>query len=161
MPLNSDHNKMIKSKHSVTIEQPIARVMELFKNQDYFKEWQKGLVSFKNLTPSIGEKGSKRSMKIKAAGTTITMVEEITTLNLPHLWEATYRTNGVINKQSNRFCEKVVLKNSIPYKVTVWESTATFSFTGMMRLVAKARPQLFTTQTHVHMEDFKTFASTK
>lgn len=149
---------MIKSEHQVTIEQPITTVMELFKNQDYFKEWQKGLVSFKNLTDTVGEKGSKRSMKIKAAGTTITMIEEITAIDLPHLWEATYRTNGVINKQSNRFYESEIKKGATLHKVTVWDSTAIFTFTGMMRLIAKGRPQLFTAQTHQHMEDFKTFA---
>nr|WP_042269799.1 SRPBCC family protein [Nonlabens ulvanivorans] len=151
---------MIECTHQVTIPQPIEKVMELFKNQDYFKEWQKGLISFKNLTPDIGQSGSKRSMKIKAAGTTITMIEEITAIDLPHLWEATYRTNGVLNKQSNRFQEKVIKKGDQTQKVTVWDSTATFTFTGMMRIVAKGRPQIFTSQTHQHMEDFKTFAST-
>ncbi len=152
---------MIETQHQVTIPQHINKVMELFKNQDYFKEWQKGLVSFKNLSPIVGEKGSKRSMKIKAAGTTITMIEEITAIDLPHLWEATYKTNGVINKQSNRFHEKEITTGNSIMTVTVWDSTATFTFTGMMRLIAKGRPQLFTTQTHQHMEDFKTFAVTK
>ncbi|EAS19334.1 hypothetical protein BBFL7_00801 [Flavobacteria bacterium BBFL7] len=151
---------MIKSTHQVTIPLPIDKVMGLFKNQDYFKGWQKGLVSFENLTPTIGQPGSKRSMKIKAAGTTITMVEQITAIDLPHLWEATYRTKGVLNKQSNFFEEKVIKKDNQTYKVTVWKSTATFSFTGMMRIIARGRPQIFTTQTHQHMEDFKTFAST-
>lgn len=150
---------MIKSEHQVIINKPIATVMELFKNQDYFKEWQKGLVSFKNITPSVGKKGSKRSMKIKVAGTTITMIEEITTTDLPHLWEATYSTNGVINKQSNRFYENEIKNGTSIEKVTVWNSTAIFTFTGMMRLIAKGRPQIFTSQTHQHMEDFKTFAA--
>ncbi|MGJ8684015.1 MAG: SRPBCC family protein [Nonlabens sp.] len=152
---------MIKSEHQVIIEQPIETVMELFKNQDYFAAWQKSLISFKNTTPTVGEKGSKRSMKIRVAGTTITMIEEITAIDLPHLWEATYRTNGVINKQSNRFKEIELTENGISQKATLWESTATFTFTGMMRLIARGRPQLFTAQTHQHMEDFKTFAASK
>lgn len=150
---------MIKSTHQVTIPLPINKVMELFKNQDYFKEWQKGLVSFKNLTPHIGQQGSKRSMKIKAAGTTITMIEEINSIELPHLWEATYRTNGVLNKQSNKFQEKLIKNGDDTQLVTIWDSTATFTFTGMMRIIAKGRPQIFTSQTHQHMEDFKTFAT--
>ncbi|WP_438961931.1 SRPBCC family protein [Nonlabens sp.] len=152
---------MIKSEYSVTIKQPIDKVMELFKNQDYFKEWQKGLVSFKNTSKEIGKKGSTRSMKIRTAGTTITMKEEITAVDLPHLWEATYRAPGVVNKQSNRFHEIEEQKDGITYRVTVWNSTAIFKFTGMMRIIARTRPQLFTAQTHQHMEDFKTFAATK
>nr|WP_244267877.1 SRPBCC family protein [Nonlabens ulvanivorans] len=158
---HDDLSIMIKSTHQVTIPQPIDKVMELFKNQEYFKDWQKGLVSFKNLSTVAGEQGSKRSMKIKAAGTTITMLEEITAIDLPHLWEATYRTNGVLNKQSNRFHEKVIKQGDHIQKVTIWDSTAIFTFSGMMRIIAKGRPpQIFTAQTHQHMEDFKTFAST-
>lgn len=152
---------MIKSEHRVIIDQPINKVMELFKNQDYFKQWQKGLVSFKNTSKEIGKKGSTRSMKISVAGTNITMKEEITAVDLPHLWEATYRAPGVINKQSNRFHEIEEQIDGSTHKLTVWDSTALFKFTGMMRLIARGRPQLFTEQTHQHMEDFKTFAGTK
>ncbi len=149
---------MISSNQKITIHCPIDYVMELFKNQDYFKHWQRGLVSFKNQSQQIGEVGSKRLMKIKAAGTVITMTEEITALDLPHLWEATYRTSGVLNKQSNRFRESEITTNNTTQKVTHWESNSSFKFTGMMRLIGKAQPQLFTGQNRQHIEDFKTFA---
>lgn len=149
---------MISTSEKIEINCPIAYVMELFKNQEYFKHWQRGLVSFTNITHSIGEVGSKRQMKIKAAGTVITMTEEITAIDLPHLWEATYRTRGVLNKQCNRFRESVITTNNSTQKVTHWESNSSFKFTGMMRLIGKAQPQLFTGQNRQHMEDFKTFA---
>jgi|GEM_PF-1046042 len=149
---------MIFSTQEITIQCPIDYVMKLFKNQDYFKHWQRGLVSFDNLSTQIGEVGSKRRMKIKAAGTVITMTEEITALDLPHLWEATYRTSGVLNKQSNRFRESEITINSTAQKVTLWESNSSFKFTGMMRLIGKTQPKLFTGQNRQHMEDFKTFA---
>lgn len=149
---------MIKSTHSIKILLPLNEVMELFKNQDYFKFWQKGLVSSRPLNGSPGESNSTREMRIKVAGNIIKMSEEITTVNLPHLWEATYRTKGVVNKQSNRFRESETIIDHKIIKTTLWDATSTFKFTGFMRLIGKAQPQLFKGQTLQHMQDFKTFA---
>jgi hypothetical protein len=152
---------MIKSEYSVEILLPINEVMELFKNQSYFKHWQKGLVSSRDLSGNPGEENSTREMKIRVAGTTITMKEQITAVDLPHLWEATYRTSGVLNKQSNRFRESETSINNQLVATTLWNATSIFKFTGMMRVVAKAQPQIFKQQTLQHMEDFKTFAENK
>jgi hypothetical protein len=149
---------MIKSEHSIEILVSINKVMDLFKNQDYFKYWQKGLLSTQHLSGIPGEQKSTRQMKIRVAGTAITMKEEITTVDLPHVWEATYRTIGVLNKQSNRFRESEITINNQVIKTTLWEASSTFKFTGMMRLIGKAQPQLFKGQTLQHMQDFKTFA---
>ena len=100
-------------------------------------------------------------MKIRVAGTTITMKEQVTAVDLPHLWEATYRTSGVVNKQSNRFRESETNINDQLVPTTLWNATSIFKFTGMMRVVAKAQPKLFKQQTLQHMEDFKTFAENK
>jgi uncharacterized protein YndB with AHSA1/START domain len=149
---------MIKQEHTITINKPIETVMQLFENQDNFKHWQAGLVDFENITSTVGKTGSKRKMKIRAAGTTISMIEKITREELPHLWEATYRTKGVVNEQSNRFRESVTTTNQGNIKQTVWEAQVTFKFTGMMRLVAKANPKMFSGQTYQFMKDFKRFA---
>jgi hypothetical protein len=149
---------MIKSEHSIEILVSIDKVMELFGNQDYFKYWQKGLISAQNISGIPGEQNSTRQMKIRVAGTAITMKEEITRVDLPHVWEATYRTSGVLNRQSNRFRESETTINNQVIKTTLWDANSTFKFTGMMRLIGKAQPQLFKGQTLQHMEDFKTFA---
>jgi UDP-N-acetylenolpyruvoylglucosamine reductase len=149
---------MIKSEHAITIELPIGQVMELFGRQDYFKHWQPGLIDFENLTGTPGTVGSTRKMKIKKAGTVITMKEEITAVDLPDLWEATYRTKGVVNFQKNRFRESETTTNNGTKKVTIWEATTIFKFSGLMRLVAKSRPQLFMGQTEELMQEFKKFA---
>jgi hypothetical protein len=151
---------MLTANNSITVNVPIDRVMQLFQNQDYFKEWQDGLVGFENTSKTVGELNSTRKMKIRMVGTTITMNEKITNIDLPHLWEATYRTSGVINYQSNRFRESEITTDNDVQKVTQWESESTFKFTGMMRLVAKSRPQLFTNQTYEFMKNFKKFAET-
>ncbi|AZQ44901.1 SRPBCC family protein [Nonlabens ponticola] len=149
---------MIESNHQVTIHQPIDVVMDLFNNQSNFKHWQRGLVDFENITSTVGQVGSKRKLRIKTPAGIISMNETITHRDLPHRWEATYRTKGVLNKQCNSFRESVTTTNGIPQKVTIWKSQASFKFTGMMRLVSKARPQLFENQTLQFMKDFKDFA---
>ncbi|ALM21931.1 hypothetical protein AAT17_12135 [Nonlabens sp. MIC269] len=151
---------MIKTSNEITIHKPIDEVMKLFKEQDYFQHWQKGLISFKNLSSQTGQVGSKRSMRIKTSVATISMIEEITQLDLPHLWAATYRTRGVVNEQCNRFRESVIKNNNSQHRVTLWQASSTFKFTGMMRLAAKANPKVFTSQTLQHMQDFKIFAET-
>jgi hypothetical protein len=128
--------------------------VSLLQNQDHFKKWQDGLVSFRNTTESIGDKGSKRMMKIKIAGTTISMQEEILDLDIPHYWKAEYTSKGVRNVQENYFTEEVVDGKL----VTHWNSTSTFKFTGMMRLIAKAQPKTFRNQTSRFMQNFKAFA---
>lgn len=147
---------MLESHHNIIIELPIAQVMAVFKNQDYFKHWQKNLISFENTSQTVGLKGSTRNMILKVAGTRITMTEEITAIDLPHLWEATYRTTGVINKQYNKFRAIKNLETQAAH--TLWEAKSTYKFTGMMRLVSKAKPDLFLGQTKQLMSDFKDFA---
>ncbi|ARN76551.1 hypothetical protein BST97_00210 [Nonlabens spongiae] len=149
---------MIESNQEIIVELPIDKVMELFQKQEYFKEWQKGLVSFKNITPLIGQVGSKREMKIKLAGTSITMEEEILKTDLPHAWEAVYRSKGVRNFQYNRFRESEITTSTSTKKVTIWNSRSIFKFTGFMRLIARSKPDLFQKQTISFMKDFKTFA---
>ncbi|WP_405371062.1 SRPBCC family protein [Nonlabens sp. Asnod2-A12] len=152
---------MIKSENVIEILLPINQVMELFKNEDFFQHWQKGLVSSRPLSGEPGKVGSTRDMKIKVSGAIINMKEEITAVDLPHLWEATYRTSGVLNLQSNRFREsETIIKNKV-VKSTLWNVNSIFKFTGMMRVIAKTRPQLFTNQTYQHMKDFKIFAESK
>ena len=148
----------MQNEYRITIDQPIEKLMELFLDQDNFKHWQKGLIGFENLTSEIGQKGSKRKLKIKTLVGIVSMTEEITEVHLPHHWKATYRTKGVVNYQSNRFRESEINTNKGTQKQTIWEATSIFKFTGMMRLVAAAKPELFERQTLQFMDDFKSFA---
>lgn len=147
----------MQKEYTISIDQPIDYVMGLFLNQDNFKHWQRGLVSFNNLSESIGMKGSKRELKIKTLVGMVSMTEEITGRDLPDYWMATYRTKGVVNYQENRFRESENPSDPAQ-KQTIWNATSTFKFTGMMRLVAKAKPELFEKQTFQFMQDFKRFA---
>lgn len=148
----------MQNEYQITINDSVEHLMELFLNQDNFKHWQRGLIGFENLTPEIGVPGSKRKLKIKTLVGTVSMVEEITKRDLPRLWEATYRTKGVVNYQCNRFRESEIQTASGTQTQTIWEATSIFKFTGMMRLVAAAKPELFEKQTYQFMEDFKRFA---
>ncbi len=148
----------MKNSHQITINKSIQEVMDLFQDPTNFKHWQQGLIASTPISGDPGKVGSKRRMKIKTSVAVIEMVEEITARDLPHLWEATYRTKGVVNYQSNRFRESEITKNHQTIQQTVWNATTVFKFTGMMRLVAKARPQVFESQTIQFMKDFKRFA---
>jgi len=148
----------MQNEYQITINESLENLMKLFLNQDNFKHWQRGLIGFENLTEDVGMQGSKRKLKIKTLVGTVSMVEEITKRDLPNLWEATYRTKGVVNYQSNRFRESEVKTASGTTVQTTWNATSKFKFTGMMRLVAAAKPELFEKQTYQFMEDFKHFA---
>lgn len=148
----------MKNEYQITIDRSLEQLMQLFLDQSNFKHWQRGLINYHNLTQEVGMPGSKRELKIKTLVGTVTMVEEITKRDLPRCWEATYRTKGVVNYQNNRFRESEIATKSGIIKQTTWEATSTFKFTGMMRLVAKAKPDLFEKQTYQFMKDFKRFA---
>ena len=149
---------MVESNQEIIVELPIDKVMALFQKQEYFKEWQKGLINFRNTTAQIGKVGSKREMKIKLAGTTITMEEKILKTDLPHAWEAVYKSKGVKNYQYNRFRESEITTNNTTKKITIWNSRSIFKFTGFMRLIGRSKPDLFKNQTIEFMKGFKTFA---
>lgn len=145
---------MITSNQEVLIQCPIAYCMQLFKDQNNFRHWQKGLISFKNESGVPGSVNSTRSMIIKTGGIKIKMKEKITLVDLPHKWEATYTTKGITNYQKNRFTATAI--NGVA--ATKWESFCEFKFSGMMKLVARTHPDIFKAQTLQHMKDFKTFA---
>ncbi|WP_164510834.1 SRPBCC family protein [Nonlabens xiamenensis] len=156
---------MIHTQDEIIIHLPLSKVIYLFQQPEYFKHWQHGLIDFKYLSGAPGAQGSTRQMRIKMAGQAITMKEEITLVDLPHRWKATYKLKGVINYQDNKFesCSDSIQQpltniNKNNQGSTRWLAQSQFKFTGMMRWVAKARPQAFEKQTRQHMNDFKIFA---
>lgn len=78
----------MKYETDIIVNKPIDEVMDLFKNPDYLKCWQRGLKSTKLLKGLSGEKGAKRKLIINLEGREITMIETITKCELPHKWHA-------------------------------------------------------------------------
>ncbi len=135
----------------IIVEKPIDEVMELFKNPEYLKFWQRGLKSTKLLKGVSGEKGAKRKLNIRLEGRDITMIETITKCELPNHWHAKYTSKGMVSYQYNYF-EKT------PENHTYWKTTSEFKFSGFMRIVGKVLPGLFKKRSETVMKDFKKFA---
>jgi len=135
----------------IIVDKPLDDVMDLFKNPDNLKSWQRGLRSTKLLKGENGKEGAKRKLKINLEGRNITMIETITKCDLPHHWHAKYSSNGLVSFQYNYFEAK---NNSQTY----WKTTSEFRFSGFMKIVGNVLPGLFKRRSETVMKDFKAFA---
>lgn len=135
----------------IQVEKSIQEVMELFKNPDYLKSWQRGLKSTKLLKGKSGEEGAKRKLEINLEGRNITMIETITKCDLPQHWHAKYTSQGLVSYQYNYF-------EAIDENNTYWKTTSEFEFSGFMIIVGKVLPGLFKKRSETVMKDFKKFA---
>lgn len=135
----------------ITVNKPIEEVMELFKNPDNLKSWQRGLKSTKLLKGKSGEEGAKRKLQINLEGRDVTMIETITKCDLPHHWHARYTSKGLVSYQENFF-------ESRGKDQTYWKTTSKFEFHGYMRIVGRLLPGIFKRRSQTVMNDFKKFA---
>jgi uncharacterized membrane protein len=138
----------------IIVDRPIEEVMDLFKNPDYLKHWQRGLKSTKLLKGVSGQEGAKRKLKINLEGREITMIETITKCDLPYHWHARYTSQGLVSLQQNYFESRA--KNQ-----TYWKTTSEFQFEGYMKIVGRLLPGIFKNRSKRVMQDFKKFAEEK
>jgi uncharacterized membrane protein len=141
----------MKYTTEIVIEKPIERVMELFKNAENLKHWQRGLKSTKLLKGESGKEDAKRKLEINLEGRQITMIETITRCDLPHHWHARYTSSGLESIQQNYFEARSDDK-------TYWQTTSEFKFSGFMTIVGRVLPGIFKRRSKTVMEDFKNFA---
>jgi len=145
------HALIMKYTTEITIEKPIGLVMELFKDADNLKHWQRGLKSTKLVKGESGKEGAKRKLEINLEGRQITMIETITKCELPHHWHARYTSTGLESIQQNYFESKGEHN-------TYWKTTSEFKFSGFMRIVGNVLPGIFKRRSKTVMQDFKRFA---
>lgn len=141
----------MKYTTEITVNKPIEEVMDLFKNPDNLKSWQRGLKSTKLLKGNSGEVGAKSKLEINLEGRDITMIETITKCDLPQHWHAKYTSQGLVSYQYNYF-------EALNDSETYWKTTSEFQFSGFMRIVGKVLPGLFKKRSETVMKDFKKFA---
>lgn len=141
----------MKYDTDIVVNKPINEVMEIFKNPEYLKCWQRGLKSTKLLKGESGKEGAKRKLEIILEGRNINMIETITKCELPRHWHAKYTSQGMLSYQYNYF-------EAIGENQTYWKTTSEFKFNGFMRIVGKVLPGLFKKRSETVMKDFKTFA---
>lgn len=141
----------MKFNIEITINQPIAKVIELFDNTENMKQWMQGLESFEHLSGTPGEVGSVSKLKFKRGKRELEMIETITVKNLPEEFSGTYLANGVFNIVKNKF---IPLSDT----TTKYLSQQEFRFTGFMRIIGFLMPGAFRDQSMKYLMTFKYFA---
>ena len=142
----------MKYQNTITVDVPLNRFVELMDNPDNMKHWQRGLVSYEQISGEPGAVGSQMRLNYQMGKRSLTMVETITVNDLPHEFSATYETKGVWNLVENQFTETADGQ-------THWVSDCEFKFLGLMKVMSWFMPKsMFKKQTCQYMEDFKAFA---
>lgn len=135
----------------ILIDLPREEVLNKLSNPENYKHWQKGLVSFKHISGTPGEVGSRSKFIYKMGGREIEMIETIIKKGLPNKIHATYSADKVFNTQKNYFEEE-------SEDQTLWITDAEFQFSGFMKVIGKLMPGMFKNQSMQFMKDFKAFA---
>ncbi len=141
----------MKYSCSVEINAPLAKVVSLWENEENFKEWQDGFVSYTPLSGSPNKPGAKSKIVLEDRQR-IELVETIISVNLPEEKTAEYFHKHMTNTQTSRF--KALDKNNTLY-ISEVEYT---KFNGLLiKLMARLFPGKFEQQSQKWMDQFKAF----
>ncbi|MEL6674594.1 MAG: SRPBCC family protein [Bacteroidota bacterium] len=144
----------MKYVHSIEIDQPLDKVIELFDNPDNMAKWQPGFISFTHLSGTPGQPGAQSRIHYKMGKRKVDMIETILTRDLPREFSGTYETPGVRNFINNTF--EVLDKNR-----TRWTSENEVRFSGLMKIFGFFMRGAFPKQSYQFMENFKEFAESE
>ena len=135
----------------ITIDRPLAEVIEKMDNAENMKHWQRGLLGYEFTEGEPGQEGSKMRLNYKMGKREMSLTETIIKRNFPNEFHANYDTKGVHNIQENFFNETADGKTS-------WRSETEFQFQGFgMKLMGWLMPGAFKKQSLKYMNDFKAF----
>ena len=136
---------------TVEINAPLEKVVELWNNENNFKEWQDGFKSIEHLGDRAHVKGAKSKIILEGRQR-IELLETIITNNLPEEKTALYEHIHMTNTQTSRF--KALGENK-----TLYTSEVEYvKFNGfLIKMVAKLFPSKFKQQSQKWMKQFKTF----
>ncbi|WP_103864335.1 SRPBCC family protein [Aquimarina sp. I32.4] len=135
----------------IEIKLPRHQVVDLFKNEENMKFWQKGFVNMTLLNGQKGKAGAVSKLTYIMGKRKIEMVETITLLDLPAAIHLTFDAKNIYNIQENYF-EELVNGH------TKWISKNEFKFSGFMKIMGFLMPGAFKKQSYSYMKDFKAFA---
>lgn len=137
---------------TVDIDLPMNRVVELWTNEDSFKEWQDGFESIQLLSGTPNTKGAKSKI-IFNGKRRMELIETIIKSDLPKEKTALYEHMHMTNTQTTRF--EPIAEHRTRY-ISEVEYT---KFNGwMIKLMAKMFPGKFKEQSQKWMNQFKDFA---
>ena len=137
---------------TVEIDLPIDKVVQLWENEDNFKEWQDGFISIEHLSGTYNSNGAKSKIILQDKRR-IELLETIISTNLPQEKIALYEHIHMTNTQTTRFKE---IENNKTQYISEVEYTQFNGF--MIKLMAKLFPSKFKGQSQKWMNQFKAFA---
>jgi carbon monoxide dehydrogenase subunit G len=135
----------------VTINRPLSRVIELFDNPAYLKEWQPGLQSFEPLSGTPGQPGAQTRLVYTMGKRKIEMTETILVRDLPREFTATYEAKGVFNEVKSFF-------TAVDANTTRYVTENEFRFSGLYKLLGWLMPGSFKKESQKYQDQFKAFA---
>jgi hypothetical protein len=141
----------MKYENEITIDLPIARVIELFDSFENLTQWQPGLQAYEHLEGDPGQPGARTKLIYDENGRTVEMVETIVARDLPDTFTATYEAKNVYNLVRNCFVADGAER-------TRWQMENEFKFGGWMALMGLFMRGAFPKQTLKEMNRFKDFA---
>ncbi len=139
---------------SAEINQPINRVVELFRNKENLKEWQKELISYEHIS------GSPNGVNCvtKYLHKSITIIETLLSYNLPHEIKGYYE---------HLAGKKTVMTHNTVYRFTKISDNKTLFelkmedavFVGWLpKLMSKLMGRMFEKYHQDEVDQFKVFA---
>jgi len=140
----------MKYKVEVIINIPRYKMLELFQDMEFMKEWQEGFESLTHLEGTPGEVGAISLLKYNSKGKTSEIKETVLQKDLPNTFNFLYEANGVENIANNTFVD---LGDK-----TKWVGEHEFNFSGFMKIMSKLLKGAFIKQTTKDMNSFKTHA---
>lgn len=141
----------MKYTTEIVVDLPREEFIKKLDNPENMKHWQRGLITYEQLSRNPGQEGARMSLSYKMGKREMDMVETIIKRNLPEEMHTIYDTKGVHNIQKNYFREE--------NGKTRWISESEFQFSGIgMKLMGFLMPGAFKKQSLKYMEDFKNFA---
>lgn len=142
----------MKYEHSIEIDLPRERVVELMDSVENLYKWQPGLTNVEAISGVQGQEGAKMKLIYENGPRKMIMVETITKRDFPNEFSASYEAKNVFNRIENQFIE-------IGDNKTKWIAKNEFLFNGlMMKLMGAIVPGAFKKQSFKYMKLFKEFA---
>lgn len=133
----------------IVIDAPRERVVELFIDRTHFTEWQPGLERYELVSGSQAQVGARSELTTRTGSRTMQMTETIESNSLPDGLGVIYETDGVWNRNLNRFIAESPDR-------TRWVSDNEFRFEGV-RKALEFLPGPFKKESLLIMERFKAF----
>ena len=138
------------------INLPISQVVELWKDENNFREWQDGFVKIEHISGKPETIGSQSRIYLEQGKQKLELLETITSNNLPHEKRAIYEHIHMTNTQITSF--KSLGDNKTQYMSQV-------EYTKFNKIIPKVLsmlfPGMFRKQSQKWLDQFKEFAERK